>query len=165
MPRLCWALRAPHWVPSCWRQPSAAFHGRAAYNGAMSEGPERPWYQLSLRSILFLGVPCAGMLAWIVALDGPWIDPRRVCSHKLGLVILLANAAFVIWLLRMWTRSPPQFQAYRRISIVMLSLWLIAVAFLAVIILRNRQQGIEREAEQSPLSAPVNSRESSDWTE
>jgi hypothetical protein len=128
----------------------------------MSEGPARPWYQLSLRSILFLGVPCAAMLAWIVALDGPWLDPRRVGSHKLGLVFLLANAAFVIWLLRMWIRSPPQFQAYRRSSIVTLSLWLIAIAFLAAMILRNRQQGIEREAKQSPLSVPAGFRESSD---
>jgi hypothetical protein len=102
---------------------------------------------------LFLGLPCAAMLAWIAALDGPWIDPRRVCSHKLGLVMLLANAAFVIGLLRVWVRSPPQFQAYRRISIVMLSLWLMAVAFLAAVILRNRQHAIEREAQQSPLSA------------
>ena len=119
----------------------------------MSEGPARPWYQFSLKGILFLGVPCAAILAWIVALDGPWIDPRRVCSHKLGLVILLANAAFVIWLLRAWVRSPPQFRVYRQISIVMLSLWLISVAFLAAALLRNRQQAIEREAQQSQLIA------------
>jgi hypothetical protein len=133
------------------------------YNRAMSENREHPWYQLSLSSILFIGVPCASLLAWIVALDGPWIDPRRVASHKLGLVILLVNAAFLIWLLRMWfTHSARQFLAYRRTSIVMLSLWLVAIAVLAAVLLRNRQQEIEREAERSTLSAPASFRESSD---
>jgi cytochrome c biogenesis factor len=66
------------------------------------------------------------------------------CTSPMTTFILLANAAFVIWLLRVWVRSPPQFHAYRRSSIVMLSLWLIVVAFLAAMILRNRQQEIER---------------------
>ena len=116
----------------------------------MSNSPPRHWYQLSLWSILFLGVPFAAMLSWIVALDGPWIDPRRACSHKLGLTLLLANAAYAIWLLRVLVRSQPRLQAFRyRYAIAMLSLWL----FFAAVILRNRQQAIEREAEQSPLSA------------
>ena len=119
----------------------------------MSESPSRPWYQLSLSGILFLGVPFAALLAWIVALEGPWIDPRRVGSHKLALVILLANAAFVILLLREWVRPQPRFHpSHRRYSIVMLSLWLIAVLFWAGVILRNRQQAIEREAKESRLS-------------
>jgi hypothetical protein len=124
----------------------------------MSNSPPRHWYQLSLRSILFLGVPFAAMLSWIVALDGPWIDPRRVGSHKLALVILLANAAYVIWLLRSVCGATGRARfsrLRRRYSIVMLSLWLIAILFWAAVILRNRQQAIEREAEQSPLSVPA----------
>jgi len=121
----------------------------------MSNSPPRHWYQLSLWSILFLGVPFAAMLSWIVALDGPWIDPRRVCSHKLGLTLLLVNAVFVIWLLRSVCGATGRARfsrLRRRESIVMLSLWLIAILFLAAVILGNRQQVIEREAEQSPLS-------------
>lgn len=124
----------------------------------MSEaGPQRPWYQLSLRSILFLGVPFAAILGWIVALDGPWLDPRRVVTHKVSLVILLANTVFVIWALRVSVRPSQRSQVRSRIGILMLSVWLIVVVYLAAAILRNRAQAIDRETQANPAEARAGS--------
>lgn len=114
----------------------------------MSEVPSRRGFQFSLRSVLFLGVPWAAALAWIISLDGPYFDNRRVCTHKLGLIILLFNAGFILVMFGGWMRTSRRF----------LAAWLIVFAILAVSILRNRQESIERQRQQSMPAAPANSR-------
>ncbi len=113
----------------------------------MSEGPSRRAFQFSLRTVLFLGVPLAAALAWIISLDGPYFDPRRVVTHKLGLVICLVEAAFVLVFFRGWLGVSRRFVAA----------WLVVFAILAGLILRNRQQSIELQRQQSVPAAPANS--------
>jgi hypothetical protein len=100
----------------------------------MSDSPRGIW-QVGLGTILFLGVPWAAALAWIVALDGPYFDPRRVVTHKLALLILLFATGFIVLVFRKWLR----------VSRVFVAIWLIVFALMAVATLRNREQSIERQ--------------------
>lgn len=113
----------------------------------MSTGPSRRRFQFSLRTILLLGVPWAAALAWIISLDGPYFDPRRVLTHKLGLLILLVEAAAVVVVFRGWLGMSRRFVAG----------WLVVFAILAGLVLRNRQQSFERRRELNTPPVPASS--------
>ncbi len=112
----------------------------------MNPSPSRRSFQFSLRTILLIAVPWVAALAWIVALDGPYFDKRRVLTHKLGLLILLVDAAFILLLFRAWLGASWRF----------LAVWLIVFELIAGMILRNRQRSLERQRLQSPPASTVN---------
>ncbi|MEX2113668.1 MAG: hypothetical protein WD845_10810 [Pirellulales bacterium] len=105
----------------------------------MNQTPSRRWWQFSLRTILLFAVPWVAALAWVVALDGPYFDNRRVLTHKLGLIGLLVNAAFFITLVRLYTGP------HRRFLHGWVLGWLLVLAIVAGTIFRNRQQSLERQ--------------------
>jgi hypothetical protein len=100
--------------------------------------------QIGLRTILFFIVPLAAGVAWVVSLDGPYFDPRRVVTHKVGLLVALANGAFVLALLRQWWANE-RGNPLRPIALAMLGAWLIFSILLAIMVWRNREQSLERE--------------------
>jgi hypothetical protein len=110
--------------------------------------------QIGLRTILFFIVPLAAGAAWVVSLDGPYVDPQRVVTHKVGLLVALANGAFVFALLRQWWANE-QGNPLRPIALTMLSAWLIFSILLAIMVLRNREQGLERERLLKNSPSPV----------
>ena len=97
-------------------------------------------FQFSLQASLLWLVPLAAVLAWIMTWDGPLVTPRRVATHKLGLLIAVLNASVVV---AMWYRG----WLRPRAVAIMLLLCLLLFGWIAW----KRHQDLPREQADSAL--------------